>query len=738
MNRALRSLSLCVLAAASSLSPAAPQPGEAPVRMSPSQILDYENFRDLGYGEVSRFQDLAMPDGSTISLRLERFSVRTAGAKIVEVDAQGNEIPIGDNGLRLFKGSIEGNADSTVFIASSPYFTNGFIDDAKSLYAISSGKAIEPNALAIAQPIVITDVNSLVFQNRAPNACGVDPMFDNFVELAANFTPEPENPRAERVEVCRVVNIAIDTDYEYTNRIFGGNTNASSAYAETLLGAISTIYERDVATTFVTGFVRVFKNDNDPYTNSGDALSQVVSHWKGTKGGVERTLVHYLTGRNNLSYGGVAYLSALCDPNQGYGVSAYLNGSFPQPLQDNVSGNWDVVVMAHELGHNHGTSHTHDYSPQIDGCGTSDCSLAASGTIMSYCHTCSGGISNIRLGFHARVKATINNYLGNLPNCDIINPNWAPDALAIDDYAQTFSGIRGPIDVLDNDTKGTCNGYRPSIGTYDSVSANGGTVYIDSIPNSITPALYYQSPFEFVGTDTFTYTNSWGEPATVFVEVLGYRPPDIIGNVITGTDAEYFQMTGPLSSIPDTTGLTPTSTEHLPDINIPLSGGTFAGSGLSEQFAARFTGYFVAPIRAHYTFYLDSDDGSRLTIGSSPVVDHDGNHGYTEATGEIPLDEGPHAFTLEYFQATGDAGLRLSYSALGSNKLLVDEGALRSDAPAVNCPVDMNGDGVVDNGDIGAFIGLFLAADPSADFNGDAIIDNGDIGAFVTAFLAGC
>jgi len=54
------------------------------------------------------------------------------------------------------------------------------------------------------------------------------------------------------------------------------------------------------------------------------------------------------------------------------------------------------------------------------------------------------------------------------------------------------------------------------------------------------------------------------------------------------------------------------------------------------------------------------------------------------------------------------------------------------------CPGDVNGDGVLDNGDIGAFVALFLAGDLIADFTGDGILDNGDIGAFVTAFLAGC
>jgi|GEM_PF-3107471 len=57
---------------------------------------------------------------------------------------------------------------------------------------------------------------------------------------------------------------------------------------------------------------------------------------------------------------------------------------------------------------------------------------------------------------------------------------------------------------------------------------------------------------------------------------------------------------------------------------------------------------------------------------------------------------------------------------------------------APTCPADVNGDGVLDNGDIGFFVNAFLQQSLVADFNGDGIIDNGDIGAFVAAFLAGC
>jgi len=54
------------------------------------------------------------------------------------------------------------------------------------------------------------------------------------------------------------------------------------------------------------------------------------------------------------------------------------------------------------------------------------------------------------------------------------------------------------------------------------------------------------------------------------------------------------------------------------------------------------------------------------------------------------------------------------------------------------CTPDLNRDGILDNGDIGAFITLYLSFHLAADLNGDGVLDNGDIGAFINAFLTGC
>ncbi|MFT5423894.1 MAG: hypothetical protein ACI89L_001685 [Phycisphaerales bacterium] len=64
--------------------------------------------------------------------------------------------------------------------------------------------------------------------------------------------------------------------------------------------------------------------------------------------------------------------------------------------------------------------------------------------------------------------------------------------------------------------------------------------------------------------------------------------------------------------------------------------------------------------------------------------------------------------------------------------------AMQNPSPMGPCRVDMQGDAVVDSGDIATFIELFIAQHPAADLNRDTVIDLADIQLFVDKFQSGC
>ena len=69
----------------------------------------------------------------------------------------------------------------------------------------------------------------------------------------------------------------------------------------------------------------------------------------------------------------------------------------------------------------------------------------------------------------------------------------------------------------------------------------------------------------------------------------------------------------------------------------------------------------TVPAAGQYTFYTNSDDGSKLYIGSTLVVDNDGLHCLQERMGTIGLQAGTHALTVAFLQGGGDQNLTVSY-----------------------------------------------------------------------------
>ena len=105
---------------------------------------------------------------------------------------------------------------------------------------------------------------------------------------------------------------------------------------------------------------------------------------------------------------------------------------------------------------------------------------------------------------------------------------------------------------------------------------------------------------------------------------------------------------------------------------------TFPGTKLQSHFAIRWTGKIKIPKDGKYTFYLESDDGSRLLIDSKQVVDNGGLHEMQMESGSVELKSGDHEIKVDYYENENDggAGCVLSWKAEGLAKEVVPEKAL--------------------------------------------------------------
>ncbi len=81
-----------------------------------------------------------------------------------------------------------------------------------------------------------------------------------------------------------------------------------------------------------------------------------------------------------------------------------------------------------------------------------------------------------------------------------------------------------------------------------------------------------------------------------------------------------------------------------------------------------FRGVISIPRDGTYTFYTTSDDGTRLFIGKTCVVNNDGGHGMKEESGSLKLTRGFHPIVVTFFQGTGGYGLEVHWQGPGIKK----------------------------------------------------------------------
>lgn len=73
----------------------------------------------------------------------------------------------------------------------------------------------------------------------------------------------------------------------------------------------------------------------------------------------------------------------------------------------------------------------------------------------------------------------------------------------------------------------------------------------------------------------------------------------------------------------------------------------------------------------NYTFYLRSDDGSKLWIDNKVVTDNDGDHGVKEKSGQLALKPGTYSLKVAWFNGGGSGWLDVFYKSSSIPKQII-------------------------------------------------------------------
>lgn len=346
-------------------------------------------------------KDTPLADGSRVDLELSRTRFDDAELVVV-LDGAPQGKGFRDASLSMWRGRIAEDETSDVFLALSMYGSRGWVRTERGLFHLLAGPG-EGGDWSRSISRWVSDAELAAAGATLGNFCAGAKVPPHSLGAA---TRKRDTLAATTTANCRM---AITTDFQLF-QVFA-NVTAEQTYVTQLFTAASSLYNAEVDTALTLVQLQLYSNANDPWNDADDAgtrLGALQAAWQGNipNGG---NLGHLLSG-GNLG-GGVAWLDVLCNSDYGFGVSGNLGGDSPFPV---VQGplTWDFMVFTHEVGHNFGSPHTHDLCPPADRCAPAgyfgQCQTQQvctnSGTIMSYCHLCSGGMSNVALTFHPQCR----------------------------------------------------------------------------------------------------------------------------------------------------------------------------------------------------------------------------------------------------------------------------------------------------------------------------------------------
>ncbi len=407
---------------------------------------------------------MPLPALGNLTLDLTPYSPVAIDARFIAVDASGERLmPTPE--VRMFRGQVSDQPGSHVYFSTSASgVINGFIEDENRTHFAFSTLPEDTRTDAK----ILTVRRGSGFDNSEVPFCGVS--IDTLEMIDRHDKSLATPPVAAGTTLLR---IGIDADHTFVD-MFASTTEARD-YVVQLMGAVSYIYERDLNARMTLALVRLWTLDIEPFHPYD--LTIFRNHWLNNEDTTGLSIVHMFSGVRDAAYGGIAYVGGYCGgPN--FGICVRMNGTFVAPQIYPERGNWDINVVAHEMGHNCGAYHTWDYDPPIDDCFAGE---TQRGTLMSYCHVKNGSESNVDMRFHRVIQQAIAevDWVVGCHDRDC-NGNGVPDQIDISEgYSLDVNADDIPDDCQDCNSNGTLDA--------DDILAGAPDVDGNGIPDECQP-----------------------------------------------------------------------------------------------------------------------------------------------------------------------------------------------------------------------------------------------------------
>ncbi len=405
--------------------------------------------------EPARLEQFPLANGETVNLVLEPFRVLNQDASIVVADGtHQRSINAADLAVACWRGHVEGWNGSHVFLSIADGSIIGRVElgAGHPTFGISSNGG-SPSAGGVSLEQGQAAVYRATRQTRHDSSlvlCGTRPLIQP-IGPAGEAPPAPDtgslSPYVPKpIGGMRRARLAVDSDFELFE-LFGDEREAL-VYLLQVYANVSDLTLRDAGIRLDLMYLRLWTTPDDPY--GMDAT------FPDLRDAPEFDIGQLMSGSKFARAGGAA---RVCGRTSWVG---YATGEFDGPLTRGIV-NQDVRIAAHEVGHNLGAFHPHDYG--VDQC-DNPTTQPRRGSLLSYCaQTFSGGTALTDPHFHTRIRLAI---------ADCV-PDWLPfdcNGNGIDDVLDIDAGVSA--DTNANGVPDECEDCNEN-GILDSIEIDAGT-----------------------------------------------------------------------------------------------------------------------------------------------------------------------------------------------------------------------------------------------------------------------